>query len=206
MSKSRTAAGTRWPLVAGVALAIALFPLPVEAHLNASGMGPVYDGILHFLLSPEDILPVLALALFAGQRGAAHGRRTLFILPGAWLAGGLLGLTTATTGGAALTFVSFLLVGGLLAADAALSLRATSALAGLIGVFHGYLNGAGMGRPADGALALLGLIFAVFVLVALASSFVLSLRQQWAKIAVRVVGSWIVASGLLTLGWAIRRS
>jgi urease accessory protein len=204
MKKTRTKE-SRWLLMVGVTMVIALSPLPVEAHLNSTGMGPVYDGLLHFLLSPEDIIAVLALALFAGQRGAAHGRRALFVLPGAWLAGGLLGLTITATGGAPLTFVSFLLLGGLLAADARLPLRATTAFATLIGLFHGYLNGAGMGRPADGALALLGLVFAVFLLVALASSFVISLRQQWARIAVRVVGSWIVASGLLMLGWAVRR-
>ncbi len=203
MKRPRTAE-SRWPLVVGT-IAIALSPLPVEAHLNSTGMGPVYDGLLHFLLSPEDIIAVLALALFAGQRGTAYGRRALLVLPGAWLAGGLLGLTIAAMGGADLTFLSFLLLGGLLAADVALSLRATTALAGLMGLFHGYLNGAGMGRPADGALALLGVVFAVFIVVALASSFVVTLRQQWARIAVRVVGSWIVASGLLMLGWAVRR-
>ena len=106
----------------------------------------------------------------------------------------------------ALTAVSFLLPGALLAADAALPLLATTALAGLTGLFHGYLNGAGMGRAADGALALAGLVFAVFVLVALGSSFVISLRRQWLRIAVRVAGSWTVAIGLLLLGWAFRRS
>jgi urease accessory protein len=30
------------------------------------------------------------------------------------------------------------------------------------------------------------------------------LRASWARIAVRVVGSWIAASGLLMLGWAGR--
>ncbi len=196
---------SRWVLMVGAILAVALSPLPVEAHLNSTGMGPVYDGLLHFLLSPEDILSVLALALLAGRRGAEHGRRALFVLPGAWLAGGLLGLTVTAPRGGALTFVSFLLLGGLLAADVKLPLRATTALAGLIGLFHGYLNGAGMGRPAEGALALLGLVIAVFIVVALASSFAVSLRQLWARIAVRVVGSWIVASGLLMFGWAIRR-
>ena len=29
-------------------------------------------------------------------------------------------------------------------------------------------------------------------------------RAQWARIAVRVAGSWIAASGLLVLGWAVR--
>jgi urease accessory protein len=44
---------------------------------DSTGLGPVYDGLLHFLLSPEDPLPVLALALLAGQRGAHYGRRVL---------------------------------------------------------------------------------------------------------------------------------
>ena len=181
-----------------------LFPAHVEAHLNSSGLGPVYDGLLHFLLSPEDLLPVLALALLAGQRGAEYGRRAMFVLPVAWFLGGLAGLATKTSSGAALTCVSFLLLGGLLAADARISLHATTVLAVLVGLLHGYLNGSGMGQPATGALALLGLVFAVFVLVAVAAAFVVQLRRHWEHIAVRVVGSWIAASGLLMLGWAAR--
>ena len=52
--------------------------------------------------------------------------------------------------------------------------------------------------------ALLGLASVVFVLVALAAAVSASLRAQWARIAVRVAGSWIAASGLLMLGWAVR--
>ena len=185
--------------------AITLCPLRVEAHLNSTGLGPVYDGLVHFLLSPEDLVPVLALALFAGLRGAAHGRRALFVLPGAWLLGGFVGMAATTSRGSALTAISFLLLGGLLAADAALSLRATTVLAALVGLFHGYLNGAGMGQPGVGAVALLGLVLAVFVLVALAAALVVRLRWPWTRIAVRVVGSWITASGLLMVGWALRR-
>jgi hypothetical protein len=32
-------------------------------------MGPIYDGLMHFLTSPEDFIPVLALSLLAGLRG-----------------------------------------------------------------------------------------------------------------------------------------
>jgi len=39
------------------------FPSEAAAHLGTTGMGPVYDGIGHFLLTPEDLVPVLALAL-----------------------------------------------------------------------------------------------------------------------------------------------
>ena len=193
-------------LLAGVVLATALFPMPAQAHLNSTGMGPVYDGLLHFVLSPEDLVPVIALALFAGLRGTAHGRRALFVLPAAWLVGGLIGLAATTSVTPFLTTVSFLLFGGLVAADAKLSLRAMTSLAALLGLVHGYLNGAAMGQPDVGAVALLGLVFAVFVLVALMASFVVSLRWPWTRIAVRVAGSWIVAFGLLMLGWTVRKA
>jgi hydrogenase/urease accessory protein HupE len=188
-----------------VALAlIGIVPTRVEAHLNSTGMGPVYDGLLHILISPEDLIPVLALALFAGLRGAEHGRRALFVLPSAWLIGGLVGLSSTTSANPILTAISFLLLGGLVAVDAQLSLRATTVIAAMLGLVHGYLNGAGMGQPGVGAVALLGLVFMVFVLVSVFAAFVVRLRWPWTRIAVRVVGSWIVASGLLVLGWNLR--
>ena len=197
---------SRLPIYAIGGVAVAMCPAPAEAHLNSTGMGPIYDGLVHFLLSPEDLVPVLALALWAGLRGASYGRRALFVLPSAWLLGGLLGSTaSATNGSAVLSSIWFLLLGGLLAADAKLSLRVTTALAALVGVCHGYVNGAGMGPPGSATVALLGLAFAVFVLVAVAAAFVVRLRVEWARIAVRVAGSWIAASGLLLLGWAARR-
>jgi len=202
---SRPTQQSRIPIYAAVAFAFAMSPLTGHAHLNSTGMGPIYDGLMHFLMSPEDLVPVLALALLSGLRGATFGRRTLFVLPGAWLLGGLAGLAaSATNGNAIVSAVWFLLIGGLLALDAKLSLRVTTAIAAFLGLYHGYLNGAGLGLSFPSAAALLGLIFAVFVLVALAAAFVIQLQASWARIAVRVVGSWIFASGLLLMGWAVR--
>jgi len=196
---------SRIPLYAAVLLVCVMSPLAAEAHLNSTGMGPIYDGLMHFLMSPEDLVPVLALALLSGLRGATYGRRTLLVLPAAWLFGGLIGLAAAASNGNAIvSAVWFLLLGGLLAADAKLSLRVTTALAALLGLYHGYLNGAGLGLNFSSAAVLLGLIFAVFVLIALAAAFVVRLQAAWARIAVRVAGSWIFASGLLLMGWAVR--
>lgn len=190
---------------AAVALAIALTCGPAEAHLNATGMGPIYDGLMHFLMSPEDLVPALAVALLAGLRGAPYGRHALFALPAAWLLGIFCGLTagTASTGtlGAA---IWFLVLGGLVVLDAKLSLRAMTALTALLGLVHGYFNGTGMGFSAHSIVAALGLAAAVFVLVVLAAAFVVQLRAHWTRIAVRVTGSWIAASGLLMLGWSFR--
>ena len=74
----------------------------------------------------------------------------------------------------------------------------------MFGFFHGYLNGTGINRFDDGAYVLAGLAATVFVVVAVFASLVIPLRRPWARIAVRVAGSWIAASGLLLLGWALR--
>ena len=188
-------------LLAGVVCL--LLPGTAAAHLPTTGLGPIYDGVFHLLLSPEDLIPLIALALLCGQRGAPFGRRALWLVPLAWFAGGVLGMFVANPQGAALTCLSFLLAGGLVAANAGISLPVLTMVAALLGCFHGYLNGAGINRFDGGIYALLGLALAVFVVVALFASLVLSLRQQWARVAVRVAGSWIAASGLLLLGWTL---
>ncbi len=181
-----------------------MWPPAAEAHLVTTGLGPVYDGLLHFALTPEDLVPALALALLAGLRGAAHGRRALFVLPAAWLLGGSFGLAVHGGVSPVVTSISFVLLGGLLAVDARLPLYATGALAALLGLFHGYLNGTAMAQPMLGILALLGIVAAVFTLVSVAASLVAPLRAAWARVVVRVAGSWIAATGLLLLGWAFR--
>ena len=141
-----------------VLLAIALWCGPADAHLDATGMGPVYDGLMHFLTSPEDLVPALALALLAGLRGAQYGRRAMFTLPVAWLLGSLFGLTAATASVGALgASFWFLLLGSLVVADAQLSLRSMTALGALLGLVHGYLNGTGMGLSVSSVAAALGL-------------------------------------------------
>jgi hydrogenase/urease accessory protein HupE len=189
------------------ALAVTLCATPAEAHLNSTGMGPIYDGLMHFLMTPEDLVPALGLALLAGLRGAAYGRRASLILPLAWLMGSLFGLSVvANPGSAVLSSFWFLLLGGLVIADAKLSLRAMTVLAALLGLVHGYLNGTGMGISGFAVVAVLGLTSGVFLLIVLAAAFVVQLQAHWARIAVRVAGSWIAASGLLMLGWSLRGS
>jgi urease accessory protein len=199
---TRRLARSRLAILLGSVVCL-LQPGAADAHLPTIGLGPVYDGVLHLFLSPEDLIPVIALALLSGQRGAPFGRRALWLLPLAWFAGGMLGMFVGSKPGSALTCVSFLLLGGLVAAKARISLPVLTVAAMLLGCFHGYLNGAGINRYDDGTYALLGLSLAVFVVVALFASLVVPLREQWAQVAVRVAGSWIAASGLLMLGWAV---
>jgi len=188
----------------GVAFSAALLkPANAAAHLVTTGMGPVYDGIGHLLLTPEDLVPTLAVALYAGLRGRAPGRRALFFFPLAWLIGGFIGLAANTLPTFPVSAFSFLLVGILIAADLRLPDNAFTVLAIAVGIMHGFFNGIAL-KAGPGGLGLLGIISALFVLVAIVSAFVVSLKPPWTRIAVRVAGSWVAAMGLLMIGWFFR--
>jgi hydrogenase/urease accessory protein HupE len=191
--------------IGGNLLALLLLPLPAHAHLVTTGLGPLYDGISHLFLSPDDLVPVLAMALLAGLNGPRTGRWTLFVLPAAWLVGGLVGYRMAGEAAATIaTALSFLVLGGLVAADLRLPLGIVGALAAALGLLHGWRNGAALGQAQREWLGLVGIATAIFTLVALVSAFVVRLRPPWTRIAVRVAGSWIAAIGLLLLGWGLR--
>jgi len=192
------------PARACLALGAALLAAPsvALAHLVNSGLGPFYDGALHLLLSPGDLLGLLAAALLAGLRGARAGRLTVMVLPVAWLLAGLIGLSLQVMPELPwLSVVSLLILGVLVATDVHLAAPAVAALAGLYGMLHGLLNGAALAAIGAGPMALFGIVTTVLVVALLTSAAVVPLRAAWARVAVRVVGSWVVAVGMLMLGW-----
>jgi hypothetical protein len=182
-----------------LAALLALVPGVASAHLVSTGFGPVTDGAWHFVLSPEQFLPMAAFALLAGLRGPVHARRVMFTLPVAWLIAVLAAIPLPVGWAAVVMAGAFLLTGGLLAADIKLSPTAIAVFAVLLGAVSGGAYGA-----EDGSLlTALGATFTIFVLMALVSSAVLSLRVGWGVIAVRVLGSWTAATGLLLAGWML---
>jgi hydrogenase/urease accessory protein HupE len=187
------------------ALCVLLATERAHAHLVTTGLGPIYDGVSHVLMSPEDLVPILAMSLLAGMNGARAGRRSLFAVSLAWLVGGAVGFLV---GGAALpaavTSLSFLVLGGLAAADRPLSQATVTSLAAVVGLLHGGMNGAAIVAAGREPLGLIGIGATVFVVAALTSGLVVSIRPAPLRIAVRVAGSWVAAIGLLMLGWSVR--
>jgi urease accessory protein len=177
-----------------------------HAHLMNTGFGPFYDGLTHLFVTPEDLLPVVALSLLAGLRGPRFGRAVIFALPAAWLVGAAAGLVLAPqiTLPVAETVVTIAL-GALLAADCPLPVAAVGGLAIALGLLHGGVNGSELPKTnASGQIFAAGVVAALFVVVSLLAGQAASVRVPWARVAVRVAGSWIVAIGLLMLGWAMR--
>ena len=202
MKPARMRGATAIRIVA-LALALVLCPLHAHAHLIATGLGPVYDGIIHFALTPEDLIPAVALALFAGLRGKDHARCVMFVLPLAWLAGGVAGTSIAAQFPASLAWLPLLVLGALVASDLRLPLAATTAIALLLGGFLGYANGVAMAQAGPGTRAIIGISGTVFVAMTLVAALVSAWQSGWVRIAWRVLGSWIAASGLLLLGWSL---
>ena len=177
---------------------------PANAHLVSTGFGPVYDGVAHLFLTPEDLLPVVALALLAGIRGPRFGRALLVALPLAWVAGCIVGAVgMRATAPAAVAAVTIAL-GALVAGDVPLRLPPMVGLAVLVGLLSGAGNAIDLGRAPPGALGLVGVAGALLVVMSLVAGQVASVRAAWARVVVRVAGSWVASSGLFMLGWSLR--
>jgi hydrogenase/urease accessory protein HupE len=186
-------------------LSAALFaPAAAHAHLVNSGLGPIYDGALHLILTPMDIVRLVALGLFAGAQEPRGGRAIVVAAPVSWFLAGAAALSLGAAGTFAVADGAGLF---LLGAAIALDLRpptivaaaAAAAFAGLLGFQSGIELRAGGGDWTQ----LLGTTAVVLVLLLLVTSLVTATTAFVARIACRVLGSWAAATGLLSIGWIV---
>ena len=179
-----------------------LMSLSARAHLVETGFGPFYDGIAHVFVTPADLLVVVAIGLLAGQQGATAARYAIFGLPLAWCVGSIVGCYwNAASALPLLTTLSFAGVGALVALDIRLRGVGTNTIAVAAGMMYGLSNGVTIPSQGNLALTIAGMVTVIFSLVVVLSAHVVALPMGWPRIAVRVTGSWIAASGLLMLGW-----
>lgn len=193
----------RFTRLAFLFFAVAL-PIRVEAHLVTTGLGPVYDGMEHLLLSPEQWIMIAGLAFLAGLSGPPAGRAILFSFPVTWLAGGCAGHLIQQPLPALMPALTLLMVGGLVAADLKVLRKFVTVIAMGLGFLQGYLNGVSFGAAPGITLTLLGTAIVAFVIVALGAGLVVG-AQGWRRMVVRVTGSWMAAIGILLAGWMIRK-
>jgi len=198
----------------GAACALAVLcalPGVAQAHLAQTGLGPVYDGIAHLFISPEQLSSLLALALLAGLGGPAQGRAALLALLVAWPLGAVLGWQAgaglAPGPGATERFAAaaLLLAGGLAAWAPALSARRRGWLSAALGLAYGAFAGLGIAEAGMDWRGLAGTVVALAVVATLAVALaIVTVSRPLGSLAVRVLGSWLAASGLLWLGWSLR--
>lgn len=180
-----------------------IIPTTAFAHLIFTGMGPVYDGVGHLLLTPEDLVPLVGLSLYSGLRGTSASRLTIFTLPIAWLIGGVIGLNVSYAIWSYAPHASFIILGALTASDLPLPNIFLLSVSVLTGAVLGYANGVAL-NTSSGLLNLFGITVALFIISTLITGFVVTLKRSWTRIAVRALGGWIVALGILMLGWTLK--
>lgn len=181
--------------------AAGLLPGTAHAHSPVEGMNEFYNGVLHPLLVPAQLLLILATGLFLGQRGPRENR---LALPAYFLAAAA-GLTAAGMDATPDAVQIFLLAGtmaiGLLTA---IGRKPPLALYPAAGAFAGLFLGldstpeALEGRDRVLALVGTGVGLNLWLIYACGIADFFS-RKPWQRIGLRVVGSWVAASSILVL-------
>ncbi|MFU0505607.1 HupE/UreJ family protein [Pseudaminobacter sp. NGMCC 1.201702] len=186
-----------------IPLLVALFaPSMAHAHLVNSGLGPFYDGALHLLLTPMDLVSLATLSLFVGLQGAEAGRLLVIVAPIAWFCAGVVALVSQMSGSfAAVNAGTLIFLGGFVALGLNISPPVAAAAAAVFGGLLGFQNGLEL-RAADADwIALIGTVAVVLAVTLLISALVTSYTAFAFRVVLRVLGSWAAATGLLSIGW-----
>jgi len=193
-----------WLTLAVCALAC---PGVALAHSPIPNIGLFYSGVLHPLRVTEQALALLALAALMGQAGLQRARPGLLAMLGGFviglpilmggltwsglLSGNLLLVLASVTGCCvAMTYPMRSLGLQLLAFLVAAAVMADSVQEGV--------------AAQDFALATVGVPIGATLAVVFVARCVELLRPAWARIGVRIVGSWFAAASLMVLALNVR--
>jgi len=160
--------------------------------------------MLHPLSTLLHLLPWVAIALLCGiQRQSAYSRWALLLFPGATLLGALIGSQFLHPDWIYLINMSSFLIGLLVALALNLNPAVLIAVLSIFGFSHGFANGEPGLRGSDFVLYVGGVAAAAYLLMTLMSAAAkLTITQApWGIVAVRAVGSWIMAVGILHIGF-----
>jgi hypothetical protein len=175
-----------------------------SAHLVNTGLGPIYDGISHFVLSPETMLGFVAIALLGALTGIGTARVAVFAAMTGWIVGSLLGVTLHWSMTLIACTVVPLLLGVAVALEWKPSNSAARMVAFLTGTMLGIASGSALGEAGLGLRGVLGTFVPCFVLLSIVAAVAVGAHSQWSRTLVRVAGSWIAAMSLLMVGWLWR--
>jgi hydrogenase/urease accessory protein HupE len=178
---------------------------PAHAHILLTGVDNLVHAVRHLILAPETVLTLLAAALLAGLRGESASRSAALAGLGAWLLATAFAYLSGFGADFALsTAVLLLMLGLFIAADLRLDATTIAAVAGLTGLLAGLRHGsAAAGLPLPFAAVMFALDTTI-LLIAWAAGYLVLRYAPWARIGVRVAGSWMAAIALLYFGWLLR--
>jgi urease accessory protein len=173
------------------------------AHVGVGTTAGLVNGFVHPIFGWDHLLAMVAVGLWAAQRGG----RAVWLLPAAFVGtmalGGVLGsIGLALPGVEAGILASVLVLGALIAMAARFPLGIAVAVVALSALFHGHAHGAEMPQAVSGLSYGLGFCAATALLHTAGVMIPLSLRRlvgerqvQW----IRLAGAGICAAGVILL-------
>ncbi len=196
----------RWRL-ALLCLGLLLLPASARAHSPIQGAGDIVNGLLHPLTTITHVLIIVGLGLLGGRCKLAEFKIPMTIF--AVLSG--LAFLLTTTGWIKAVHPPVLICIALCAAvPLALELTpppwARSALVAAAALALGLDSAVETGSTTTVIKTLMGNWVSLIVLIADLAIYVsLAGEAKWLKIALRIVGSWIIAISLMMLAFSIRK-
>ncbi len=176
-------------------------PETVLAHSPIKGIGAFFNGILHPLLVPAQVLAIFSLGLWYGQNQPTENKMSVIF----YLIALIFGLVATRFLPADNDVSIILLLGATIIGLLIISnYRLAKSAYRIVGLLFGFILG--LDSVQDGLnlkatlLALfgsgVGIYFLLLYFMALSESFS---EKTWQNIAVRVLASWISASALMVL-------
>ena len=181
-----------------------------DAHIVASRLGDFYTGALHPLTDLQDLILWVAMGVLAGSLGAAKGRWLVLVFPLGLLAGLILQRASGSVSPVPAADAGMILVLGLLlAASARIPTAMLCVIAFGLAVMRGAANAGDVGPDTNPLLFAAGLACVGYAAITLTMAVTLAFRRPdagasmaWRGIAIRALGGWIAAIGLMMVGFA----
>ena len=181
---------------------IAIFALPtlVQAHPGPVGHTHGFtNGLMHPLTGLDHILTMIAVGIWAAQRGG----RALWSVPLAFISVMTIGGIFGMAGIGHIPFIeqgiaaSVLVLGIFIATAARLPLSASISIVGLFAFFHGFAHGAEMPATASGLFYGIGFILATAGLHLCGIGLGITAQRFSSQKMVRYAGGAIAACGVV---------
>jgi hydrogenase/urease accessory protein HupE len=174
------------------------------AHTPIKGIGNIFNGMLHPVLTPSHLLLLIATGLFFGQRGLKESQSSLL----ATIAAVVIGLVSSGfSPGLQVEFfilVCAALVGLLVATSPQVSFYGYFIVGTVAGFSLGFDSGQETLSGREYVIALFGSGVGIYFFSLYPVIFAeFCNKKNWLRIGVRIIGSWIAASALLVLALEI---
>lgn len=176
--------------------ALVLLPSFAYAHAGIGEAGSFMHGLAHPVSGLDHVCAMLAVGLWAAQRGGRFVWAVPLTFVGVMALGGILPML-----GVSLPFVehgivlSVLLPGVLIAASVHLPLTLAGSMVGLFALWHGHAHGAEMPALSSGITYVLGFVLSTSLLHVAGIAFGLGMQWLARERAVRIAGAGIVLCG-----------